>query len=456
MMLRLRRLHRLVERVKDIEVLLLAPPYKGMLREPVGLFYLASVLMRNNISVSILDLNLDRMGKREFHDYIKKASPKIIGITSYTFNFYIALDILNEIKKNHPEIITVLGGVHASAIPEDILLKESSIDYIVIGEGEITFLELCQKILLNESCDNIEGLAYLEDKVRINPSRKPMKDLDSLGIPNRDLTNYFKYPVVSVQTSRGCPYNCIFCNICNYYEKTIRFRNPYTVVDECEALVKKHNYKNLYFFGDTFTFNKEWVETFCDELIKRDIKFHWSCETRVDNVDRQILEKMKEAGCMMIQYGIDYGDDEVLKNLGKDFTIETIEEAVDLTKRSNIRAEAFFIFNCPGENQETIDNTYNLIQRLPLDAVEINLLTPYPGTKIGDDPESFNMRIINKEFWNYTTKKYLLENESFAREKFIPAFRDLLKRLNLVSFGRRPEIFDFLEKEKKIKTWSDG
>jgi radical SAM superfamily enzyme YgiQ (UPF0313 family) len=126
MMLRLRRLHRLVERVKDIEVLLLAPPYKGMLREPVGLFYLASVLMRNNISVSILDLNLDRMGKREFHDYIKKASPKIIGITSYTFNFYIALDILNEIKKNHPEIITVLGGVHASAIPEDILLKEST------------------------------------------------------------------------------------------------------------------------------------------------------------------------------------------------------------------------------------------------------------------------------------------------------------------------------------------
>ena len=440
-------------RAKDVDVLLLAPPYKGMLREPIGLFYLASILMKNNISVNILDLNLNKMGKNEFNEYIRKTDPKIIGITSYTFNFYITSDISKEIKKNHPKIITILGGVHASAIPEDILSKESSIDYIVIGEGELTFLDLCQKILLSQSCESVEGVAYLGDKIKINSPRAPIKDLDSLGIPDRELINYFKYPVVSVQTSRGCPYNCIFCNICNYFDNTIRFRDPHIVVDECETLVKKYQYKNLYFFGDSFTFNKEWVETFCDEIIRRGIKFHWSCETRVDNVDKKFLERMKEAGCHMVQYGIDYGDDEVLKILGKNFSIQTIEEAIEMTKKCKLRAEAFFIFNCPGENQETMDNTYNLIQRLPLDAIEINLLTPYPGTEIWRNPEKFNLRIINKDFSNYTTKKYLLENELFPMNEFIPAFRDLLKRLNLVTFGRTPEIFNFLEVEKKIKMW---
>ena len=117
----------------------------------------------------------------------------------------------------------------------------------MIGEGEITFLELCQKILLNESCEKIEGLAYIEANVKINPPRKLIEDLDFLGIPYRDLINYFKYPAVSEQTSRGCLYNCIFCNICDYYKNTIRFRNPLTVVDECEDLVKRSRYKTSTF-----------------------------------------------------------------------------------------------------------------------------------------------------------------------------------------------------------------
>jgi anaerobic magnesium-protoporphyrin IX monomethyl ester cyclase len=438
------------------DVLLLAPPYKGMLREPVGLYYLASILLKNNITVEMIDLNFNKMRKKEFHEYINKKTPKIVGITSYTFNFYICLDILSEIKKNHSGIITVLGGVHASAIPKDILSKESAIDFIVVGEGEITFLELCQKVLCNEPWGSIDGLAFLSDEVRINPARKPLKDLDYLQIPNRELLNYSKYPVALVQTSRGCPYDCIFCNICNQYEKNIRFRKPHTVVDECEILVKKYGYKKIYFFGDTFTFNKQWVESFCDEVIQKRIRFNWSCETRVDNVDLKILEKMKKAGCNMIQYGIDYGDEEVLKNLGKNFSIDTIKESVNWAKKSKLMVEAFFIFNCPGENQETMNNTYNLIQKLPLDVIEINLLTPYPGTKIWSNPKSYNMRIINDDFLNYTTKKYLLENESFPRNQFIPAFRDLLKRLNLITAdGALPEIFTFLESEKRIKTWKD-
>ena len=437
------------------DVLLLAPPYKGMIREPIGLFYLAKILTRNNISVKIIDLNLDRMNEAKFNEYIKQLQPKILGITSYTFNLYITLDILKGFKRNHPKITTVLGGVHASALPKETLSEYSFIDYIVIGEGEFTFLELCQSILNNESTEKIEGLAFRDDVAKINPPRKPLNDLNLLQIPDRDPLNYSRYPVALVQTSRGCPYSCIFCNICNYYDRTIRFRSPVIVADECEYLVNKHNYNQIFFFGDSFTFNHEWVELFCDELIRRRLNFRWACETRVDNVDLSILKKMKEAGCTSVQYGIDYGDETVLRNLGKHISIETIIDAVNWAKASDLIVESFFIFNCPGEDQDTINNTFNLIQKTPIDALELNLLTPYPGTKIWSDPSSLGMKIIDRDFSQYTTKKFVIENEDFPRKKFIPAFRNLLKRLNLQTpDGSQPEILKFLEYEKTMKTWA--
>lgn len=437
-----------------VDVLLLSPPYKGMIREPIGLFYLANILIKNDISIKIIDLNVYKMHKKEFNDYIKKTQPKIIGITSYTFNFYITLDILKEIKINHPKIVTILGGVHASALPTDILLEEQLIDYIVIGEGELTFSELCQKILREETCEKVDGIAYLDGEVKINSRRKPIENLDFLQIPDREIINNNNYPIALVQTSRGCPYSCIFCNICNYYERTIRFRSPTMVVDECENLVKRYKYNKIYFFGDAFTLDKQWVESFSEEILKRGIKFEWACETRVDNVDLSILMKMREVGCRTVQFGIDYGDEEVLKKLSKNTSIESISDAVNWAKKSDLMVEAFFIFNCPGENQDTMNNTFNLIQKLPIDALEINLLTPYPGTKLWSDFKQLGMKIIDKNFSNYTTKKYVLENESFPKNKFVPAFKDLLKRLNLhTPDGAVPEIFNFLEKEKKLKTW---
>lgn len=438
-----------------VDVLLIAPPYKGMTREPVGLYYLASVLLKNKVSVKILDLNLNKMRLRDFQEYVRKSDPRVVGVTSYTFNYYLCEDVLKAVKNIRPDVVTVLGGIHASSMPVEVLSTNNYVDYLVVGEGEYTFLELCQRLLGGQSCDDVQGIAYNMGGVRVNPSRKPIDDLDTLNIPDREALSYQKYSVALVQTSRGCPYSCIFCNICNQYGRTIRFRDPKIVVDECEVLVRKYNYKQIYFFGDSFTFDKRWVEDFCDEILSRRLKFRWSCETRVDNVDLKILTKMKNAGCHMVQYGIDYGDEDVLKKLGKNFSLASVEDACEWAKKSKLGIEAFFIFNCPGENSETMNNTYNLIQRLPLDALEINLLTPYPGTQIWRNPEAYGLKIINKDYWNYTTKKYVLENESFQREKFVPAFRDLLKRMNLVMADHsQPEIFAFLEAEKKIAAWS--
>jgi radical SAM superfamily enzyme YgiQ (UPF0313 family) len=437
------------------DVLLISPPFKGLLREPIGLYYLAGVLNSNGIKAQILDFNIELPTKLQFRELIKKVMPKIIGLTSYTFNFSITQKIAEEIKIIEPNIITVLGGVHASAIPYKILKNNNAFDYIVIGEGEITFLDLCKKVLDYDSAKNINGIAIRKrDEVILNPPRSLIKDLDELPIPNRELIPMKKYPVASVQTSRGCPYNCIFCNINRFYGKKFRLRDPKMVVKECELVIKRYETKNIFFFGDDFTFDSGWVEELCDEIKKRNLNFIWGCETRTDNVNLSLLQKMREAGCIEVQYGIDYGDEDVLKKLGKEMSIDCINDAVKWAKEAGLFIGGFFIFDVPEENENTMENTFQLIQRLPIDAIEVNLLTPYPGTPLGTNPKSFDMKIIENNFDCYTTKKYVMENIQFPKDRFIPAFKTLLKRLNFIPTpGNRPEILDFLKKDVKIKLW---
>jgi len=440
-----------------VEVLLISPPFKGLLREPVGLYYLASVLNSNRISVNIIDFNIELPTRSDFHKYIKNVAPKIVGVTSYTFNFSAADKIIKEIKRFDSRIITVMGGVHASALPEDILKDNPDLDFIVVGEGEYTFLELCRKILDGEDVEDIKGIALrIRGGVVVNPPREIIMDLDELPVPDRELLPFQKYPVATVQTSRGCPYDCICCNINRFYGKKIRLRDPIKVIDECAILVKKYKREKIFFFGDDFTFKPDWVEEFCDEILRRGLKFIWGCETRVDNVSLQLLRKMRRAGCIEIQYGIEYGDETILRTLGKDISIESIINAVEWAKESGFLVGAFFIFNVPGEDRDTIEKTFQLINRIQPVSIEINLLTPYPGTAIWEDPERFNMRIIETNFDYYTTKKFVMENKNFRREEFVPEFKLLLKRLNLVPApGYYPEIFDFLKKDINLKVWKE-
>lgn len=437
------------------EVLLISPPFKGLLREPIGLYYLAGVLNSHGISTSILDFNIVRPTRSGFRRYLKDINPRIVGITSFTFNFSVTQDIIKEVGRVDPKIFTVLGGVHASALPQEVMKATPALDYIIVGEGEFSFLELCKRIIEKNSIEEVKGLAFRRGEyIVLNPPRELIQDLDELPFPDRDLLSFEKYPLAVVQTSRGCPYSCIFCNINKFYGMKIRLREPKRVVDECSLLVERYGRERVFFFGDAFTFKPDWTEELCEEITRRGLKFNWGCETRVDNVTPSLLKKMKEAGCNEIQFGIDYGDEEVLHNLGKYTSIGVIEDAVRWAKETGFFVDAFFIFNVPGEDEETMERTYNLIQRVPISAIEINLLTPYPGTTLWDDPGRFGMKIVEKNFDYYTTKKYVLENVDFPRAKFVPAFKKILKRLNLHSPAKgEPEIFNFLKRDIKPLTW---
>lgn len=438
-----------------IDVLLISPPFTGLTREPLGLYYLSEVLEMNGISTSILDFKATLPSRSTFRDYLRSQRPRVVGITSFTFNFSNSVQILKEVKRAVPDVVTVMGGVHASALTRDILESTSSLDYIVMGEGEFTFLELCKNVLSGLPVEGVKGLAYRKKETILNPPRGFMDDLDRLPIPKRDQLPGENYPIATVQTSRGCPYGCIFCAINKFYENRIRLRDPVKVADECDYLVNKCSREQIYFFGDAFTYKSNWVEELCDEILRRGLKFHWACETRVDNVGLPMLRKMKRAGCTSVQYGIDYGDEEVLRRLGKAISLESVDDAVRWAKKADLFVEAFFIFNCPGENEDTMENTFKLIQKTPIDAVEVNLLTPYPGTSLWDNMDKFRMRIVNRDFDYFTTKKYVMENLDFPRRKFVPAFRRLLKKMNLVSSpDYTPEIFNFMKKDIKLRAFA--
>jgi radical SAM superfamily enzyme YgiQ (UPF0313 family) len=424
----------------------------------LGLYYLSEVLEMNGISTSILDFKADLPSRSTFREYLRSQRPRVVGVTSFTFNFSNAVQILKEVKRAVPDVVTVMGGVHASALTaltSDILESTSSLDYVVMGEGELTFLELCKNLLSGLPVEDVKGLAYRKKETVLNQPRGFMDDLDRLPIPKRNQLPGENYPIATVQTSRGCPYGCIFCAINKFYENRIRLRDPVKVADECDYLINKCSREQIYFFGDAFTYKSNWVEELCDEILRRGLKFRWACETRVDNVDLSMLRKMKRAGCAEVQYGIDYGDEEVLRRLGKAISLESVDDAVRWSKKAGLFVSAFFIFNCPGEDEETMKNTFKLIQKTPIDAVEINLLTPYPGTSIWDNIDKFRMRIVNREFDYFTTKKYVMENLDFPRRKFVPAFRRLLKRMNLVSSpDYTPEIFNFLKKDIKLRAFA--
>ena len=439
-----------------VDVLLISPHYKGLLREPLGLYYLAGVLSSDGISTAIMDFNVEWPTRSDFRRRLQLLEPRIVGVTSYTFNFSVARKIIEEVKREG-KAVTVMGGVHASALPEEVLRETPALDFVVVGEGEYTFLEFCRNVINGDPVEDVRGIAHrINGRVAVNPSREFIRDLDELPLPNRELLPFKKYPVAVVQTSRGCPYNCIFCNINRFYGRKTRLRDPKKVVEECSLLNKRYAREKFFFFGDNFTFSSSWVEEFCDEILRRGLKIEWGCETRVDNVSLPLLKKMHEAGCIEIQYGVDYGDEEVLKNLGKDIAMGCISDAVDWAKSAGLFVGAFFIFNVPGENERTMENTYNLIQKVPVDAIETNLLTPYPGTPLWEDPGKYAMRIIDHNFDYYTTKKYVMENLEFPKKRFVPAFKTLLKRLNIMpSPDYQPEIYDFLKRDIRSHAWRE-
>jgi len=432
---------------------------------PLGLLYLAAVLEKAKIPVEIIDANVENLTSTQLALLIKKKRPQYVGFSILT----PAADWCEEVVKKLPkEMVKIAGGPHASALPKEIL--KSGYDISVIGEGEETLLE----IVCGKKLSGIKGICYRQGRrVFSNPLRQALNPND-LPLPARHLierggtdkpylsagTRY--YPWAQILTSRGCPFNCYFCNK-NIFGYRYRPRTPQNVMKEIDFLVKEYGIKEIDFYDDTFNFDIKRAEKIMDLIIKGNYKLYlrFSNGIRADKVTKRLLLKMKAAGADYIAYGIESGDPEILKMIPKSETLEQIKKAVRLTNSVGIPVTGFFILGLLGDTRESMQRTIDFAKSLPFDRIILNIAAPYPGTKMwGMINKAGGQIFINKwqDFYN-TSGKMLYTVPDMAKpaeveEMYKKAYRDfffrpqyLIKKIpSLFSLSQIPIIYRGLKR----------
>lgn len=320
---------------------------------------------------------------REVRGVIADFNPDVLGIGSMTASYVSAVTVSRIAKQINPNMIVVLGGKHPSALPEDTL-RNRSVDFVVIGEGEETFKEL----LLNlKRPEIVPGIAYRnsEGKVLMTPSRAYINDINTLPFPVFE-SSINRYPFEQEQapksfawgmiSARGCPFQCIYCAS----DKTIRYRSPENVAEEIMTVKGKYGINYFDFEDDSFSLNRSRTISLCNYLRNQNVK--WTCITRVDLIDESLVSVMKESGCISVSIGIETGSPKSLEIIEKKISYEKILDAIQIFRKYGILCRGYFMIGFPWEDREDMEQTLALIRRLPIDSLQLNIATPLPGTQL--------------------------------------------------------------------------
>ena len=362
---------------------------------PLGLGYLAAVLEREHHQVSIFDLSLAADSALET-DLLPVVAfdPHLIGITAMTSVYQNVLETATLLKASLGRPI-VLGGPHATMFPERVLTEVPVLDYVVQGEGEATILELVQVLEGRREISSVAGLTYraLAGGVVISNAERPLiADLDTLPFPARHLFQLQRYalrtpegqPMVTILSSRGCPYNCSYC-FKGIVGRTYRQRSPENIITELKQVIAQTGIRNFYFIDDLFTIDVKRLESLTGQLIAENLDIHWQCLGRVDRVNADILKRMYAAGCRRIHYGIESGNQEVLQRISKGIKLDQVRLAVRWAKDAGIQVKGYFMLGLPGDTEATMQQTLDLAVELDLEEAMFSLTTPFPGTRLWDE-----------------------------------------------------------------------
>lgn len=361
---------------------------------PVGLAILAAIAREMGFSVKIIDANALNLSEEDILKEIRIFDSDLVGISVMSPYIESAETIIEKIKRDNPTKKIILGGPHASVVKGKILEENENIDFVVFGEGEETIAELLDSLKNKKSLEKINGLAFRKDKKIIeNEKRDYVRDLNKYPMPAYDLLpiKYYKpfpphgkeLPFMPLITSRGCPYNCLFCYK-ELFGRNYITKDTKNIIKEIKYLVNEMGIKEIMFYDDTFTYDRERIIDLCNQMIENDIIIPWSCETRVNHVDKELLEKMKQAGCYLISYGIESGNQDVLNVLRKGITLEQSEKAVKLTHDVGIMTVGYYMIGTPDETPENIKETIEFAKRLDTDFVQFSICTPIPGSDLYD------------------------------------------------------------------------
>ena len=354
----------------------------------LGLAYIAAVLEKAGHEVWYLDCSAQQYTvgdcARVLAGYDKDLDFILLTATTPLINN--ALAIAAAAKNIFPQVKIVMGGVHPSIMPDEVVAHDS-VDYVVIDEGEETMRELAD----GKNPAEILGLCYKENNQAIkNASRPLIKNLDDIPPPAYHLLPMDKYypavgsykrlPAMILFATRGCPGRCTYCH--RSFRGVVRQRSARSILNEIKILQRDYGIKEVAFYDDTFTLFKEVVREFCQTIIREKIDITWSCFTRVDHVSEELLGLMKQAGCHLILFGVESADEQILKNIKKNISLKQVQEVVKLARKLGIETRASFMFGNQGETEETIKKTIDFAIKLDPDEVQFNIATAYPGTEL--------------------------------------------------------------------------
>lgn len=369
--------------------------------EPLGILYIAGVLREGGHEVAVIDAYAERLSQVELEARIIEFGPRMVGFTCFTSNGGIVYNFSRNLRSKYPEILVVLGNVHASVFARQYLLN-GCCDYVIHGEGEFPMLQLADAVSNGQPVSSVPALSYVKDGEVVTTSGPYyIQDISLVPMPARDLVRQDLYNIKQINnfslhsygnnksrkhmfTSRGCPNRCTFCTV--HHSIRQRFNSVEKSLDEVEVLINDFNAGYIFFTDSLFVGKKKRVLEICKRIHERKLDFKWGCEAHVKFIDEEMLIAMQNAGCVDLDFGLESGVDRLLKEIGKNFTTADAMRVIKLVKKTtNIHATGLFILGLPGETPLETLQTIKHATQLPLDMAQFTILTPFPGSQIFDD-----------------------------------------------------------------------
>jgi len=424
---------------------------------PLGIFYLAAYLKQCGENAQIIDAESQRMEHETVIARLKTNPPKIIAISTTTVAFRNARSLAEMIRSEFSDVVIVIGGPHMTALAE-ATMQCGVFDFGIVHEGEIAFSLLVKYLLRGEgSLNKIPNLYYRKgNRVLYTADAEFIADLDTIPFPARELCPditlykppvgaYRNLPVVSMITSRGCPFECIFCDN-NTFGRTVRFHSADYVIAEIRELVTRFHAKEIAFLDDTFVLHKPRLYKIFRELEYKGIRFSWTCMTRVNNLDRELLRFMRDHGCWQIRIGIESGNQDVLDFIKKGITLEQVRNVAEWCRQLGICVSGFFMIGHHTDTPATIQETIEFAISLPLTDVIVTINTPIPGTvsynKARDYGSYDESNWTSLNYWTpifiprNLTREYMLTKQTELYRRFYTRPTVLLRQLRKIrSFG---------------------
>ena len=425
----------------EMRVLLIQAPVSNMsphahLSPPLGLAYVAAHLIEAGHDVELRDLNVSGMNPARVRYLLESLRPRLVGISSHTETYPNALAIATLVKEFDPSIPVIVGGPHASILPRDVL-AEPAVDFVAVGEGERTAVELVAALEADARTAALAQIAGLGWKaggeVRLNEPREPLVAA-AIGLPARHLLPLDLYPDShNVLVARGgCPYRCPFCSGSHVWGGRRRMRPVEHIIDEVRLVVDEYGPGHVFFVDDILTLNRRWLSELMDALVQAGLGITWGCATRVDRVDEVMLRRMAQTGCTGIQFGIESGAQEILdsvKGIDKRSALDAVRSAV----AAGIAVSCSFMIPFPDDTAVTLAETRAFMREMQ-DAggrLLISYTTPFPGTRFYDDADELGLRILTEDWSEYDCKHVVMATKRFSAERIERLATELAESLGM-------------------------